>query len=426
MKNKILILITFLFFVGCKSLVLSTPPVHEPSQIAPTIHSPVNIPTSLQNKSSIQSFCPEITSADNLKNLSGTIVLSGSRELMTDLSLSNAEGNSVILFWETQSGNKVSYPLSESQRYYYFVTSPNKNFLAFTEGKTLPISYNVIVLNRSGEETGRFNLPEDWTLFDWLNDEKILVRQIRIQNMLQNDKNELIAINPINGSQETFLTDFPNLHTKETLALWGALTVFDPTSSRVLYLKVEGQEYESVLWNIYSNKEIAQFDGGKWPKWSPSGNQLAIVIEDKSIISEELFSIDKQGTMTQFTSLKEYFKDVQIHFPVWSPNERYIAFWLSTSFPVETAQLAILDTETLNIDVFCYPINPYPFRFGDYLTLGYSYYQINSAIPIWSPDSNFLLVEDNKDSVITTYLFDLQNHTMTKLVDNARPVSWLK
>jgi Tol biopolymer transport system component len=71
-------------------------------------------------------------------------------------------------------------------------------------------------------------------------------------------------------------------------------------------------------------------------------------------------------------------------------------------------------------------MNPFPFRFGESGTLGYSDNQVNAVLPIWSPDSQFLLIEDNQQSESTTYLFDIQNHKVTSVAENARPVSWMK
>jgi len=93
--------------------------------------------------------------------------------------------------------------------------------------------------------------------------------------------------------------------------------------------------------------------------------------------------------------------------------------------PFQTAKLGVLDTETLTVDLFCKEMNPRPFRFGDY-KLGFEEARVNGAIPIWSPDSKYLLIEDQVDFESSTYLFDLQNDTVTKIAEKARPVGWLK
>jgi len=63
---------------------------------------------------------------------------------------------------------------------------------------------------------------------------------------------------------------------------------------------------------------------------------------------------------------------------------------------------------------------------AEHNTLGYSYYQVNAAPPIWSPDNNYLLIEEYQDFTSNTYLFDLKNHAITQIAENARPVGWMK
>ncbi|WKZ38508.1 MAG: hypothetical protein QY328_09610 [Anaerolineales bacterium] len=335
--------------------------------------------------------------------------------------------NSVLLFWDTQLGKKTVHQLPEHQIYYYYVVSPDKGKLAFTEGKTLSMSSDVIVLDYHGEETGKFALPDDWNLFDWLNNDTLLIRQTR----LQKDKNELVAVNPANGEQQVLPANFPNLYSRETLVVWGALTIFDPTASLVVYPERNGNEITSVVWDVDNKKEIASITGvSKWPRWASQGSKLLIVVDNRSTSTdvghEEIFLAKPDGEVTRSTFFKEHFEHNILNLPVWSPNGRHVAFWLSTNVPIEIARLAVLDTETLTVDLYCNEVNPFPYRMAEHNTLGYSYYQVNAAPPIWSPDSQYLLVENYQDFTSNTYLFDLKNHAITQIAEGARPVGWMK
>ena len=417
---------------GCIQQV-TVPPSPPTLDVKPTpLPSKVstNTPASeIESTFTIRSFCPEISNDASLQsNLPGTLVLSGEKISLGGHDFSaNGSAESVLLFWNGPSGKKITYQLPEPQEYYYYVTSPDKEKLAFTQGKTLSISYDVIILNNKGEESSKFTLPDDWNLFDWLNNETLLVRQ----NRLQKDKIELISINPVTREQQVLPANFPNMYSRQTLVVWGALTIFDPTAMLVLYPKVEGNEVASILWDVHNNKEIADITGlSTEPRWSPDAKRLLIVKDYSStptdVDHDEIVIIKPEGDAIRVTSFTANFDHSIINLPVWSSNGRYVAFWLSTSVPIETGKLAVLDTETSTVDLYCTEVDPFPYRMGEDITLGYTYDQVNSAPPIWSPDNRYLLIEDYQEFRSSTYLFDLQNHSITKVAGDARPIGWLK
>lgn len=426
------ILTTSILLIGCAAPPSGVSPTIVATQPAISLTAASQIPTpdavatSLKTGFSIQSYCPDIIlGTDKLPSLTGTLVISGNNILINDTLYSpDPDQSSLLLFWETGSEKITVYQLPESQRYYYYVTSPDKERLAFTEGKTLSMVSDVAVLDRYAEENGKFTLLDDWNLFDWLNNEVLLVRQ----NRLQKDKHELIAVNPANGEQQFLPANFPNMYSSETLVVWGALTIFNPTLSRVLYPKYEENKIAPVLWDVDNNKEIARITGNYQPKWSPDGEQLLIVANYKptDFDHEDIFLVKLDGSETRVTFFKDHLERNSIHLPAWSPDGRHVAFWLSTDMPIETARLAVLNIATSTVDIYCNELIPFPFRFGDYNTLGYAYDQVNSAPPIWSPDSRYLLIENYEQGTSSTYLFDLNNHTITRIAENARPVSWLK
>jgi len=428
--RTLLYLSVLVFLVGCTQQAIA--PVDSPTpvitQVSTMIPSSEIADDEISNIFTINSLCPEISNdASSLADLKGTMVLAGDEISFENEKFSpDNDQTSILLFWNTSSQKGTIYQLPESQEYYYYVTSPDKEKLAFTQGKTLAISYDVIVLNHDGEESGRFTLPDDWNLFDWLNNEMLLVRQ----NRLQKDKKELVSVNPVNGEQQILPANFPNLYSGMTLVDWGALTIFDPTSTLALYPKIEENEVTSVLWNVRNNMEMGSISSGKWPRWSPDRKRLFIVADDKStpvdVGHDEIVLIKSEGDATRATLFRNHLEHDIINLPVWSPNSRYVAFWLSTSVPIKTAKLAVLDTETSTVDLYCKEVDPFPYRMGENNTLGYAYYQVNSAPPIWSPDNKYLLIEDYQEFRSSTYLFDLQSHSITKIADDARPVGWLK
>jgi hypothetical protein len=320
---------------------------------------------------------------------------------------------------------KTVYQLPENQEYYYYLISPDKKSLALTEGKTSAQTSKVFVLTAHGQKEADFIVPGDWTLFDWLNNENLLIRQIR----LRGEELDLIAVNPFTGEQQFLKSDFPNLYSNETLVSWGALTIFDPTASFVIYPQRKGNDLFSILWDIRANREVAHIFGGSWPKWAPDGNRWLIVADPDTQLPRrfnEIFIVTTKGEVVRSTFFKDNLENDLISMPVWSPNSRYVAFWLSVVVPVESARLAVLDTETSTIELYCKEVNPFPYRFGEHNTLGYAYYQVNAASPIWSPDNQYLLIEDYQDFTSDTYLFDIQNHAITQITEGTRPVGWMR
>ncbi len=432
--SKILyILIISTLLSGCIYPLATIPNTNQKTQ-TPTYLSEPSKPSATETtiappkiKFEIQPFCPEVNlNSSQFSELTGTIVLSGENILLTGKVFSPDNGQkSILLYWDPNTGEKIENQLAEDQKYFYFVTSPDKKRLAFTEGKTLPKTSEVVVLNNRGEESGNFVLPDDWTLFSWLNNEQLLARQQR----LLGENIGLISINPLTGEQVSLPSDFPNIYTKEPFISWGAITIFNPTLSLVVYPELKGNELSSVIWDVKRGKEIDKVVDGNFPRWSPDGNQLMITVKYEPKLHElhdEIFLVRMNGDLIRYTYFKEYFENDNINLPVWSPDGRYIAFWLSDAIPVKSAKLAILDTETSIVQLYCEEFDPFPFRFGEDITLGYSDIQVNAAPPIWSPDSHYLLIEDYQNFASNTYIFDLQNHAITQIAENARPVSWMK
>ena len=168
-------LIVFTSLLGCSEqpdLIRPTiQDVETPTQL-PTVSVNIEIPevtvTPAQRNFDIQYFCPEISlNSKQIPESLGTIVLSGENVAIDGQNyLPDTNQKSILWFWDTDSGERTTIQLSRHQEYYYFVTSPNKEKLAYTEGKTLSMPSDVIVLDHNGQETGKITLPDDWTLFD--------------------------------------------------------------------------------------------------------------------------------------------------------------------------------------------------------------------------------------------------------------------
>ena len=413
-------------------------PTQDPSNTSTPLTTTLEVkksPTPQSNKFHVQDHCPSVdVGIDQISGLSGTLVFSADNTLSKEILLSPKQGeNSQVIFWNPQSDQISSYDLEESENQYYFAESPNKEKLAFMEGKQLPMALDLIVVNNRGEESGRIVVPDDWTFFNWLNNEQLLLRQFRHLGDTSRKLFDLIAVNTFDKHQQVLSSDLPNIYLREEYWDWGSTTLFNTDATLVLYpeYQLEPSGLYSILWSLEENKEVARIAGGGMAKWAPNGSLLLLAVDlgkDYSEDHDEIFLITASGELSQVTFFFEYYQendDYSFTLPSWSPDNDKIAFWIITQAPVETAQLAVLDLETSIVDLFCKKINPYPDHFASGFNSSLGYYvevQMNSANPIWSPDSRYLLIEDEGD----TLLFDTHIFTVSKIAENARPVGWLK
>jgi hypothetical protein len=182
-----------------------------------------------------------------------------------------------------------------------------------------------------------------------------------------------------------------------------------------------------VLWEIKTNQEIAllpTYGVRRKPEWSPDGKQVAMVkaltdtVVDKPG-DQELFSLNREGAATRLTYLTEYYDRVELGQFSWSPDGRYIAFGLYAE-PFQSpdvspqdglenvARLAVLDTHSHVVTNYCVPI----------------YYGWIS--PIWSPDSQQLLIEDVTEvGKSLVYLVDIQQGFAAKIAEDVSPQGWM-
>jgi len=437
-SNIVLSLLTILFVLaGCTQ----SAPVVQPTLMATQTQAHLSptpsimpLPTKTLVSPSlpfeIKEFCPETSmDTESIPPLNGTIVLSGDDfSFQGQDYISQESRSSIVLFWNSVKDEAKTYLLPDENVFFYFATSPDKLHLALTQAKTLAMDTEVIVLSSVGAEDAKFPLQGDWGLVDWVNNEQLAVRQFRLATpSLPNSAFDLVIADPFTGEQYSLPSDFPDFETEATYWL-GSSVVYGPTITSAVYLAGTGNVY-SIVWDLQDKRQIAKIPGGHWPEWSPDGVSL-LVVGNGSVSKpdiDEIF-IYRQGQVTRSTFFEDHLEKAIINLPSWSPDGRYVAFWLSVAYPIKSARLAVLDTETSKVDLYCMEVDPFPVRFGDYLNLGSSYFQVNAAPPIWSPNGRYLLIEDRiiSTGVDDTYLVDLQHHSITLLAKNARPVSWMK
>lgn len=443
-------LVTLVGCVSQPSLVIKTPiPESSPVALLTEINTPLGVATNPPTLSAtfvntetpvtvskatmtpmqsvITEFCPAVDATSSFPVLEGVVVLGGDNIVFPKAT--EIEKQPGLFFWDDTANAGSFYALSESESVFYYATSPDKSRIALTRAKTLSKDEKVIVLSKDGKKEGSFVLPENWTLFEWLDNKKLLVRQERVLR----EQIGLVAIEPVSGTRQFLPFQFPDIYDREPFFLWGASTIFDSTLSFVVYPIYKNSEMHYVLWDINKAKQIASVkESGHsfWPKWSPDSKQVAVVQNTKEMYGElnEIYLLNTVGGVQQATAFQDVFPYTSIHIPVWSPDGRYLAFLMSNSYPYDFARLVILDVQTGKLDLYCHTVDPYPQRGGDPMRLGYVDVQKNVSIPIWSPDGKYILLEDwqLQDGTSKTYLVDRENHQIWLFSSNARPAGWLK
>ncbi len=283
--------------------------------------------------------------------------------------------------------------------------SPNRNFIAIDnilyDDAGNRSGHELVIADASGERLKSIPWEENWrSLLGWKDDQHVLLSVDFDRNR---NNYSLLKIDPFNDERQRIeLTNIAPgwdqyIKTHAPTGIWPgfASLLLDPTYTMSLYPQdMEGNptHYTYRLWNIaeqqlvLSLESIMKMDNFFYyyplPAWSPDNAQFALggiewyLDED---FKSELFVITKDGHVTQMTNLASLGYEIIATYPSWSPDGRYIAFYLVPD-GIGTSRLAILDTETLELIDCCMPL--------DVLSAGIP----SPPTPLWSPDSKQLLM----------------------------------
>jgi len=174
-------------------------------------------------------------------------------------------------------------------------------------------------------------------------------------------------------------------------------------------------------------------------RWSPDGKQFAVAPAlfpevappsphgkfhpASNELLEELYSVDRDGKITQLTHLLDDYPRVYIDNFRWSPDGRSIAFWFSSwqddidlsDDPIGNRYLALLDTTTGRVTNTC-------IHGENDASIGISKY----PAPIWSPDGKQVVVQSQiSEESFQTVLVDIQQNRAFKIGEDLAPMGWM-
>jgi hypothetical protein len=308
----------------------------------------------------------------------------------------------------------------------------------------------LIVIGTNGQQILAIPKEEDWFMIaGWLNNENLLLSP----RPMNTDPVSLVELNLSTKERKMLLSNYPKiLSLVQPYLFWEGYThsetVYNSFLSRVVYPRNEEGIEAVVLWDIENEKEISHLPGitsySHTPKWSPDGNSFVInstltILDPRKKhpnperigTDQELFRISRDGKIEQLSYFTSLYDKVNIGYYNWSPDGRYIAFWVQVEpdeyrdlypnlgeYPME--RLAVLDVETREIINYCIPGNAH---------LAWS------SAPIWSPESNQILVEgyykgdykkgNTNEITDRVIIIDIDLEFAAQITENQTPRGWM-
>jgi Tol biopolymer transport system component/streptogramin lyase len=187
------------------------------------------------------------------------------------------------------------------------------------------------------------------------------------------------------------------------------------------------------------NQPVSDFRD-KSPTWSPDGRQIAFVSDRESIMRDEVYNMNADGSeLTKLTIFGDYLTRA-----IWSPDGRKIAFFNRKDFYVLDIEQALQDTNVSGITRFAPKIDPcevawspdsqhivnaschYPE--GEIIVVnpdGSRFTNISNTAgvpgggPTWSPDGQMIAFWSGRDGNKEIYIMKPDGSGVTNLTHNA-------
>jgi hypothetical protein len=324
-----------------------------------------------------------------------------------------------------------------------FVVSPDRTLMAFnnviSDAENRKIRDELIIVTADGQRQKMIPWEKKWlSILGWVSDQSLLFAydEPAFQADWQKTPISYLVLNPFSGERQILRPDFPRfLDAPSTiLPYWNGWlgTVYNSSLTLAVYprlLEDDNNLYTYALWDVSEHQLIVSLDDifvayslfndtYPIPLWSPSGLQFVFqgVVETADLPKFELYKVEQNGKVEQLTRLTSVALVQDSNFS-WSPDERYLAMYLTTwgdNIWETRARVAVLALATLEVTDYCIRVS------------GKGNIDGLPLMPIWSPDSKQFLVTDwddeNNQRVI---LVDIEKGSAFQIAEGIEPVGWM-
>jgi len=440
-----LLLTLTLLLPGCAAPTPTPIPTNTPvptaTTVLPTETSVLTvIPTKLilPNNSVIREQCPEIAPTFTPGEFTkGTLVVFPR--------FSNHQP-----FINLETGDETSIKFGSR-----FFVSPSRSqiFYRTIDQNTLIWSWFIATIGEV--QPFKLSIPKtNWLIIRWFDDQRLAAR---IYKNLPVDPppHEIVILNPFSGEIKRLVPNLPNISQQEID--WENLgpASYDQSLDYVLYAAWDDTANINmyVLYRISSGTKLAVLPGSSYsgsylydgqymsvdgvsnnpPQWSFDGARVALIstAPEKQVGVDEIFALTKDGEIQRLTYFANHFDKAKINNLSWSPDSKSIAFWVTLEPPpyqlsanaYQDVRLAVLNTETLEITVYCIS--------GDNIGLengvpSPKFISEQIPAPIWSPDGMQIVVENRyADDNSRLILLDIPSGKAVEIGKDIEPVGWM-
>ncbi len=354
MKTRLFLtlLIAAAMLLGCSELNSHTTP-SSISFISPAVHSTATPVLPTQTLAATRTSLPTITAKITIPPPSQTPTLTNTPIFFPNTRLTtkclevlenlpnDIELEGSLVLWKLGGYQESWFDLSswvlrpltqEGEGAVRFTVSPDGSWLGYITGSR-STGYRLMISRVNGPPI-TINIPMEYMdLMGWLDNEHLVLVRYQEETYLD----PLIVLNPFTGQQVELLPDYPDIDFLNGTVWWDtSRTVYDPTLTLVVYPRSGFNHDDITLWDIPNNQPLASVPGyvgyGELPEWSPDGEYVSIIGQSPAALPDgydlELYLVSRAGVVTQATNLSQYYTDIFIQTRNWSPDGRYIAYWL--------------------------------------------------------------------------------------------------
>lgn len=396
------LLISFILLTAC-GLAPSTNPPSETATVSPSA-TPTNLPLPTETITpEPQSDSLEQNCVDVLPAMPADIAATGI------VPLQDFQTQKTV-FLDLATGDKSQIPNIDDGIVAYAV-SPDRKTLAYKTRVLSRISLTLTDALNSHKQT-IFSGQADYALYYWLNNEELLLGK----------NGQWLIFNPYTNQEKGYSTgDFPDYDTYNQYNVWVG---FDPQGILAIYKNKGGN---TSLLNVGDKQLLGEVsDAVQRPPvaaWTLDGKVAAIVGatqvgEHWAEAGDNIFGVGRDGQATQLTYLAEnYGIGFNIHSLSWSPDSRYIAFWMRLPKTSEW-QLAALDTMTQKVTNYCISTDPYA-------TTSPGFRLDLVSDPVWSLDSKQIIIESRTNNSRSVILVDMSQSIAFQIAQNSVHLGWM-